>query len=215
MCTTRLGRRATEVTWPACCWSTTSCSTGAVGLGRGAAEGPSACQATLFFDPRGRPGPRRRLRRRRPFFARVGVEMLPSNDWIAARTSCCTRSRITVNKLFCRGIASSLPAADTRMSDHHAREIAGACAQRRVSPAGCEALIPQAPPTASWAFVVKGRRAWAHAFDGTWLRGEAIAGDRTGERRACLLPLAASGSGEGEGDAHDRTAVNSADTRAA
>src|SRR4030095_11378753 len=51
MCTTRLGRRATEVTWPACCWSTTSCSTGAVGLGRGAAEGPSACQATLFFDP--------------------------------------------------------------------------------------------------------------------------------------------------------------------
>jgi hypothetical protein len=26
--------------------------------------------AFLFFDPGGRPGPRRRLRRRRPFFAR-------------------------------------------------------------------------------------------------------------------------------------------------
>src|SRR6266446_5891508 len=90
--------------------------------------------AVLFFDPGRRPGPRRRLRRRRPFFGfetagvaivfffraaflaaafggRPGppgrhfprllrrrrrpffalflVETLPSNDWIAERTSCC------------------------------------------------------------------------------------------------------------------------------
>jgi hypothetical protein len=81
-----------------------------------------AIYAALFFDPRGRPGPRRRLRRRRPFVARFAVETLPSNDWIAARTSCCTRSRITVNKLFCLGIESSFPAADTRMPDHQQRQ---------------------------------------------------------------------------------------------
>jgi hypothetical protein len=69
-----------------------------------------AIYAALFFDPGGRPGPRRPLRRRRPFFARVGVEKLPSNDWIAARTSCCTRSRITVKKPFCLGIESSFAA---------------------------------------------------------------------------------------------------------
>jgi hypothetical protein len=76
----------------------------------------------LFFDPGGRPEPRRRLRRRRPFFARFAVEMLPSNDWIAARTSCCTRSRITVNKLFRLGIERPFPAADTRMPDHQQRQ---------------------------------------------------------------------------------------------
>ena len=75
---------------------------------------PVAIYAALFFDPRGRPGPRRRLRWRRPFVARVGVEKLPSNDCIAARTSCCTSSRITVNKLLCLGINASLVAADTR-----------------------------------------------------------------------------------------------------
>jgi hypothetical protein len=79
--------------------------------------------AFLFFDPGGRPGPRRRLRRRRPFFGLVfAVETLPSNDWIAARTSCCTISRITVNKLFCLGIESSFPAADTRRPDHQQRK---------------------------------------------------------------------------------------------
>jgi hypothetical protein len=79
--------------------------------------------AALFFDPGGRPGPRRRLRRRRPVLARFGVEKLPSNDWIAERTSCCTRSRITVNKLFCLGIVSPFSAADIRMPDHQQREV--------------------------------------------------------------------------------------------
>jgi hypothetical protein len=67
-------------------------------------EGSSAVAsyADLFFDPRGRPGPRRCLRWRRPFLARLGE--VPSNDCIAARTSCRTRSRITVNKLFRLGI---------------------------------------------------------------------------------------------------------------
>jgi hypothetical protein len=81
-----------------------------------------AIYAALFFDPFGRPGPRRRLPRRRPFFGLVfAVETLPSNDWIAERTSCCTRSRITVNKLLCLGIESSLPAADTRKGDEQQR----------------------------------------------------------------------------------------------
>jgi len=45
-------------------------------------------QAAFFFDPAGRPGARRRLRRQRPFLGFVfPVEMLPSNDWIAERTS--------------------------------------------------------------------------------------------------------------------------------
>jgi hypothetical protein len=79
--------------------------------------------AFLFFDPGGRPGPGRRLRRRRPFFGFVfAVETLPSNDWIAERTSCCTSSRITVNKLLCLGIESSFSAADTRMADHQQRQ---------------------------------------------------------------------------------------------
>jgi hypothetical protein len=68
-------------------------------------------QAALFFDPRGRPGPRRCLRRRRAFFAGVAVEKLPSNDRIAARTSCCTISRMIVSKLFRLGIEFSFPVA--------------------------------------------------------------------------------------------------------
>ena len=76
--------------------------------------------AFLFFDPGGRPGPRRRLRRRRPFFARDALETLPSNDWNAERTSCCTRSVMIVIKLFRLGIEFSFP-ADTRMPDHHQR----------------------------------------------------------------------------------------------
>src|SRR6266852_4517295 len=111
-----------------------------------------AIYAAFFFDPGGRPGPRRRLRRRRPFFAftaggvttaffvcaarsatafggRPGppgrhfprrfrrrpflvfglvLETLPSNDWIAERTSRCTVSRMTVSKLLCLGIDASL-----------------------------------------------------------------------------------------------------------
>src|SRR6266404_1147847 len=116
--------------------------------------------AAFFFEPAGRPGPRRRLRRRRTVFAfgaattffvcaifaatafggRPGppgrhlpralrrrrpflafgllLETLPSNDWIAERTSSCTRSRITVTRLFCLRIDSSLPASDTRKPDH-------------------------------------------------------------------------------------------------
>jgi hypothetical protein len=79
--------------------------------------------AFLFFDPGGRPGPRRRLRRRRPFFGFVfAVETLPSNAWIAERTSCSTSSRIIDNKLLCLGIDSSFSAADTRMPDHQQRQ---------------------------------------------------------------------------------------------
>jgi hypothetical protein len=108
-----------------------------------------AIYAALLLEPGGRPGPRRRLRRRRPFFAfgTIGVasaaffraafsvtafggrpgppgrhlpralrrrrpffalglllETLPSSDWIAERTSCCTMSRMTVSKLLCLAI---------------------------------------------------------------------------------------------------------------
>src|SRR4029077_9537829 len=78
--------------------------------------------AFLFFDPDGRPGPRRRLRRRRPFFGFVFPgEMVPSNVWNAERTSCCTRSWIIVNKLFCLGIESSCSAPDTRKGDEQQR----------------------------------------------------------------------------------------------
>src|SRR6266403_5697573 len=97
---------------------------------------PCGIYAAFFFDPDGRPGPRRRLRRRRtlfpfepgvaataffraifsatafggrpgppgrhfpralrrrrrPFFAfGLVLETLPSSEWIAERTSCCTR----------------------------------------------------------------------------------------------------------------------------
>jgi hypothetical protein len=105
----------------------TQCCTAGTKTGAGPprlrARSAIAIYGALFFDPRGRPGPRRRLRRRRPFFGLVfAVETLPSNDWIAARTSCCTISRITVNKLFCLGIESSFPAADTRRPDHQQRK---------------------------------------------------------------------------------------------
>jgi hypothetical protein len=83
-----------------------------------------AIYAVLFFDPRGRPGPRRRLPRRRPFFDFVfAVETLPSNDWIAECTSCCTNSRITVSKLFCLGIEFSFPVADTRNARSPAKAV--------------------------------------------------------------------------------------------
>src|SRR3989442_1222638 len=92
---------------------------------------PCGVYAAFFFDPAGRPGPRRRLRRRRPVFGFGGgvttaaffrarfaatafggrpgppgrhlprrfrrrpflvfglvLKTLPSNDWIAERTSC-------------------------------------------------------------------------------------------------------------------------------
>jgi hypothetical protein len=82
---------------------------------------PITPHAFLFFDPGGRPGPR--LRRRRPFFGFVFPgEMVPSNVWNAERTSCCTRSRITVSKLFCLGIKFSFAAADIRMPDHQQRQ---------------------------------------------------------------------------------------------
>src|SRR6266481_4044777 len=64
--------------------------------------------ATAFGGRPGPPGrhvPRVLRRRRRPFLGfAVPVEMLPSNEWIADPTSCCTMSRITVTKLLCRGI---------------------------------------------------------------------------------------------------------------
>jgi len=114
---------------------------------------PCGVYAAFFFDPAGRPGPRRRLRRRRPvfgfgdtgaaffcaifsatafggrpgppgrhfprvlrrrrrrpFFALGFVpEALPSNERMASPTSSCTKSRITVAKLFCLGMTASLP----------------------------------------------------------------------------------------------------------
>src|SRR5206468_12050582 len=115
-----------------------------------------AIYAALVFEPGGRPGPRRRLRRRRTVFAfgtrgvatafsatalggRPGppgrhfprrfrrrpflvfglvLETLPSSEWIAERTSCCTMSRMTVTRLRCLGIAPSFAAPDTRRLDH-------------------------------------------------------------------------------------------------
>jgi hypothetical protein len=41
---------------------------------------------------------------------------------MAERTSCCTMSRMIVNKLFCLGIKSSFPAADTRLLDRQQRQ---------------------------------------------------------------------------------------------
>src|SRR6266516_1578247 len=66
--------------------------------------------ATAFGGRPGPPGrhfPRALRRRRRPFVALFLVETVPSNDWIAEPTSCCTMSRITVTRLRCLGIASS------------------------------------------------------------------------------------------------------------
>src|SRR5437867_8153767 len=67
--------------------------------------------ATAFGGRPGPPGrhfPRALRRRRRPFFSfgfAVSVAMPPRSDWIAERTSCCTRSWITVIRLRCRGIS--------------------------------------------------------------------------------------------------------------
>ncbi len=68
----------------------------------------------------GRPGPpgRHVPRRRRPLVAGFRGERVLSSDWIAERTSCCTRLRITVTRLRCRGIDSSLPVPDTRRTDY-------------------------------------------------------------------------------------------------
>jgi len=52
----------------------------------------------------------------------LAVETLPSNDWIAERTSFSTRSRMIVMRLFRLGIAFSFPAADTRILDHQQRQ---------------------------------------------------------------------------------------------
>src|SRR5438477_6787730 len=70
--------------------------------------------ATAFGGRPGPPGrhlPRAlRRRRRRPFFAFGFVpEALPSNERMASPTSSCTKSRITVAKLFCLGMTASLP----------------------------------------------------------------------------------------------------------
>src|SRR6266516_1294092 len=67
--------------------------------------------ATAFGGRPGPPGrhvPRVLLRRRRPFFGFVvGVEMPPSNDWMAFPTSSCTNPRMTVTKLFRLGMTAS------------------------------------------------------------------------------------------------------------
>jgi len=68
----------------------------------------AAFSATAFGGRPGPPGrhfPRALRLRRRPFFA-FGLlpKTLPSNDWIADRTSCCTVSRMTVTKFLCLGI---------------------------------------------------------------------------------------------------------------
>src|SRR5262249_4366799 len=120
-----------------------------------------AIYAAFLFDPAGRPGPRRRLRRRRTAFGfkaevaaavffraifsatafggrpgppgrhvprvlwrrrRLSVagfrgETVLSSDWSAERTSCCTRSRITVIRLFRVGIVPPFRAPDTREPD--------------------------------------------------------------------------------------------------
>src|SRR5262245_38774491 len=76
--------------------------------------------ATTFGGRPGPPGrhvPRVLRRRRRPFAAGFRGETVLSSDWIAERTSCCTRSRITVIRLRCRGIGFPLPVPDTRTPD--------------------------------------------------------------------------------------------------
>src|SRR5439155_12492171 len=68
------------------------------------------------FDPGGRPGPRRlRLRRRlRPFAGFFFVPVLPRSPCTASCTCSRTRSRITVTRLFRRGIPV-LPGAPIRL----------------------------------------------------------------------------------------------------
>jgi hypothetical protein len=71
----------------------------------------AALSATAFGGRPGPPGrhfPRALRPRRRPFFAGFPVERPPKRDWIAERTSCCTRSRITVTRFFCLGIVPPL-----------------------------------------------------------------------------------------------------------
>ena len=58
----------------------------------------------LFFEPGGRPGLRRR---RRPFLGAFFGAKAPNRPAIALLTSSCTSSRITVTKLFRRGIPTS------------------------------------------------------------------------------------------------------------
>src|SRR5437667_5005105 len=103
--------------------------------------GPEVAAAAFFFaifsatafggrpGPPGRHFPRALRRRRRPFFAFAlfPVELLPSRDWIAERTSCCTRPRITVIRLRCRGIAALLvwPSDARRCDQGKAAEALG------------------------------------------------------------------------------------------
>src|SRR6266852_4030698 len=80
----------------------------------------AAFSATAFG---GRPGPPgchlpRRFRRRPLFAFGLVLEMLPNNEWMAEPTSCCTMSRMTVNKLFCLGILPPLAARDTLNRAH-------------------------------------------------------------------------------------------------
>src|SRR2546425_5904236 len=64
----------------------------------------------LFLEPGGRPGPRRLRRRLRPFLAFLfGPPTAPSNPWTASCTCSRTMSRITVTKLFRRGIDPPSP----------------------------------------------------------------------------------------------------------
>src|SRR2546426_5710480 len=66
------------------------------------------------FDPGGRPGPRR-LRRLRPFLAFFfAPPTAPSSPWTASCTCSRTMSRITVTRLFRRGIVV-LPGAPSRL----------------------------------------------------------------------------------------------------
>src|SRR5205809_4010015 len=86
----------------------------------------------FFLDPGGRPGPLRLRRRLRPFLAFLfGPPTAPSSPWTASCTCSRTMSRITVSRLFRRGIDSSCtraygtrlpyPSRDQPALDHHSR----------------------------------------------------------------------------------------------
>src|SRR3989441_9349991 len=63
----------------------------------------------LFLEPGGRPGPRRLRRRLRPFLAFFfGPPTAPSTPWTASCTCSRTMSRITVTRVFRRGIEAPL-----------------------------------------------------------------------------------------------------------